>query len=309
MHCESTDFQNDKLSKTVALQQNGMNSIAGLNIIEDESIRQPPAPLGFNIQESKNKFILSWKPSRGIVDKYEICYNEHDDESSFLVGAECTNIEIESPLVQPGNVYVMKIRGINKGGKGEWSNIMVGQFTKPLPQKPEISNLFLRSTTAVVTMKIPAVICSTESLTTCVEVSYVSATSENLSSCKFKIEPVTGNSTHVFTIKQLCPDSRYNFRVKTQNAEGWSKPSNLREGDTLPLPPKPTKPNLPLIKICTSTKVTLLVQMPENTCSKKSPIIAWKLHGYGIDREEVSRYFPQDETALQNNPSLLLWMP
>ena len=35
--------------------------------------------------------------------------------------------------------------------------------------------------------------------------------------------------------------------------------------------------------------------MPENTCSKKSPIIAWKLHGYGIDREEVSRYFPQDE--------------
>ena len=238
MHCESTDFQNDKLSKTVALQQNGMNSIAGLNIIEDESIRQPPAPLGFNIQESKNKFILSWKPSRGIVDKYEICYNEHDDESSFLVGAECTNIEIESPLVQPGNVYVMKIRGINKGGKGEWSNIMVGQFTKPLPQKPEISNLFLRSTTAVVTMKIPAVICSTESLTTYVEVSYVSATSENLSSCKFKIEPVTGNSTHVFTVKQLCPDSRYNFRVKTQNAEGWSKPSNLREGDTFTITSK-----------------------------------------------------------------------
>ena len=115
MHCESTDFQNDKLSKMVALQQ---NSMAGLNIIEDESIRRPPASLGFNIQENKNKFILSWKPSRGIVDKYEICYNEHD-ESSFLVGAECTSVEIESPWVQPGNVYVMKIHGINKGGKGD----------------------------------------------------------------------------------------------------------------------------------------------------------------------------------------------
>ena len=101
------------------------------------------------------------------MDKYEICYDEHNDDCSFLVGGECTDVEIESPWVQPGKIYAMKVRGFNKGGKGEWSKTVVGQFTKPFPQKPEISDLFLRSTTAVVTVKIPEVTCSTESPVTC----------------------------------------------------------------------------------------------------------------------------------------------
>ena len=286
------DFQSKKLDKVVALQQ---NSMAGLSMIKDKSIRRPPAPLGFNIQESKNKFILSWKPSGGIVDKYEICYNEHDD-CSFPVDSECTDVEIESPWVKPGNIYAMKIRGVNKGGKGEWSNTVIGQFTKPFPQKPEISDLFLLSTIAVVTVKIPGAICSTESAVTCVETSYVSATSSKLSSIKFTIEPAIESSTYVFSIKKLCPDCRYNFAVKTENAEGWSKPSNFREGNTIPLPPIPTKPWPPIIKASTPTKVTLQVWVPENTCSKKSPIIAWKLYGHVTDtREEIIKYYPQDE--------------
>ena len=47
MHCESADFQNKKIKQIFALQQ---NSMAGLNIVEDKSIRRPPAPPGFNIQ-------------------------------------------------------------------------------------------------------------------------------------------------------------------------------------------------------------------------------------------------------------------
>ena len=73
----------------VALQQ---NSMAGLNIVEDRSIRRSPAPPGFKVQDCKNKFMLSWKPSGGIVNKYEICYDEHDDDCSFLVDGECTNV-------------------------------------------------------------------------------------------------------------------------------------------------------------------------------------------------------------------------
>ena len=202
-------------------------------------------------------------------------------------------IEIESPWVKPGNIYTMKVRGINKGGKGEWSNTVVGQFTKPFPQKPEISDLFFRSTTAVVTVNIPGVICSTESAVKCVEISHVSATSSKLSSSKFTIEPLAAveSSIRIFTIKKLCPDYRYNFRVKTENEEGWSKPSYLREGDTLPLPPKPNKPNCPTIQSYTPTNVSLTVKVPKNTCSKKSPIIAWKLFGYSADSEEIIRHY------------------
>ena len=280
--CQSTDFQTAKVSKMVALQE---NSRVGVNLVEDKSIRWPPPPPGLSIQENKNKLILSWKPSGGIVDDYEVCYNEHED-CSIVVAGKLTSIELESPRVQPGNVYVMKVRGINKGGKGEWSNTVVGQFTKPLPQKPEISDFLLRSTIAIVTVKIPDAICSTESPVTCVEISYASATSTKLSNCKFKIDHEPGNDFYIFTIRELLPDTRYNFRAKTKNSEGWSKPSDLREGDTLSLPPKPTKPDHPIIKAYTKTEVNLTVQVPEDTCSIKSPIIAWKVFGYSEDKEE-----------------------
>jgi len=93
--------------------------------------------------------------------------------------------------VAPGKIYVMKVRGINKEGRGEWSDTVVGQFTNPLLQKPEISNLFLRSTMAAVTVKIPNKICSycTESPVTCVEVSHVIEEGTKFSSGEFKIKP------------------------------------------------------------------------------------------------------------------------
>ena len=66
MFCDAADFQNRALSKISILQE---NSIAGLNIVTDESVRAPPAPLEVTIKENKNKLILSWKPSRGTVNK------------------------------------------------------------------------------------------------------------------------------------------------------------------------------------------------------------------------------------------------
>ena len=291
IQCESTDYQNKTLCEIAVLQQ---NSLAGLNIVEDKSIKRPPAPPEFNIQDCNDKFKLSWKPSRGIVDEYEICYDEHRNRS-FLVGGECTTADIGSPRVNPKNAYAMKIRGINKGGKGEWSNTLVGHLTKPFPQQPEIAELFLRSTSAVVTVKFPEIICSTESPVTCVEIAYNIAPSQQLSKSEFKIEPTAGNGIHVFTIKELCPNGRYNFTAKTKNAEGWSKSSHFQEGNTLPLPPKPTKPERPIIKASTSTKVNLTVKVPKNTCSKKSPIIAWKVCGYSADNEEIILHYALDE--------------
>ena len=170
---------------------------------------------------------------------------------------------------------------------------MIGQITKPLPQQPEISDLLLYSTIAVVTVKIPGVICNTESPVTCVKISYVFESSPELSSCEFEIEP--GNDSYVFTITGLHPESKYNFRVKTKNAEGWSEESSFTEGYTLPLPPKPIKPDPPIIESCTPTEVTFTVQVPENTCSTKSPIIAWKVFDNSENKGEIIKYFLLDK--------------
>ena len=291
IQCESTDYQNKILEETVTLQQNRM---AGLSIIKNKSMRRPPAPTAFKIQEFNNKIKLSWEPSEGTVDEYEICYDEHRNRS-FRVDGECTDVEIDSTTIRPGEPYVMKVCGINEGGKGEWSNALMGHLTKPFPQRPEISELFFRSTTAVVTVKIPDIICSTESPVTRVEIAYNIPPSNQLYPREFEIEPAAGNNSYVFTIKELCPNSKYNFTAKTKNAEGWSKYSKFQNGNTSPLPPKPTKPDCPYVIACSSNEVNLKVEVPENTCSQKSPVIAWELRGFTDDKEEVIKYYTLDE--------------
>ena len=223
------DYQNQMLIQISNLQE---NSKEGVYIVQDKSVKSLSVPA---IEEDKNKIVLSWEPSEGIVDEYEVCYDEHN-ECTVPVGTT-TIVKLESPRVQPGNVYAMKVCGINKVGKGEWSRVVIGQITKPSPQKPVISNLLLRSTVAVLTVKVAEAICSTESPVTCVQVSYASMASTSFTNCEFTIQP--GNAIYTFNVSGLQPDSRYKFTVRSKNAEGWSKPSNLREGNTLSLPALP----------------------------------------------------------------------
>ena len=80
------------------------------------------------------------------------------------------------------------------------------------------------------------------------------------------------------------------FRVKTQNAEGWSKLSDLYT-PSLPLPAKPNPPN---IKICSPTKVKLIVEAPEDTSSNNLPITGWRVSGYSESNEEIDKYYPYE---------------
>jgi len=313
--CDTADFQNKKLDALVALQE---GTRAGINIIADRSVRPPPAPPGFKIQPNKNKFLLSWKPCGGTVDDYEVCYDEAK-KFTFLTKGPCLHVEIDSSRVAPGKMYAMKVRGINKGGNGEWSDTVYGQLTKPCPQKPEISYLFLRSTMAVVTVKIPDKNCDTESPVTCVEVLCVNEGGTKFHS-EFEIEP--GKDTYTFTIKELQPESKYYFRIKTRNAEGWSEPSNFREDKTLTLPSKPCKPTPPIIKLCTPTEVNLEVKVPNKACNNewpwiafhctknnedryRAPIVQWKVLGYTADNEEIHIIYTLDETYFLKESILL----
>ena len=133
MHCNTVECQNQKLD-TITMMV--VNNKVGISTITDSSIRRPSAPPGLTIQENKNKLKLSWKPCEGIVDDYEVCYNENDNLVLFV--GNVTAVEIGFPRVLSGKVYTMKVRGVNKGGTGEWSKSVVGQIIKPFPQKPTI---------------------------------------------------------------------------------------------------------------------------------------------------------------------------
>ena len=297
--------QNEKLDKMVILQQND-NYKTGLSIVLDKSIRRPPAPPGLTIQENKNEFILSWKPCGGTVDDYEVCYDEQENlilsvrkAAKVEIGKVMpTTLKIGSPRVLPGNVYTMKVRGINKGGEGEWSKAVVGQFTKPFPQKPEISNLFLHSTIAAVTVKIPGAVCSTESPVTHVEVSYITETSAVWSNYITEIQP--GNGTVRLTVHELQPNTNYKFKVKTKNAEGWSEAYKPIEDTTLTSPPKPRKPNPPTFKPHSPNKVLFVAKTLTNIDGTTSPIVEWKVTGYSADKEKVDISYPVDKSLFTN---------
>ena len=66
------------------------------------------------------------------------------------------------------------------------------------------------------------------------------------------------------------------------------KPGDFRKGYTLCLSPIPAKPNPPLTKPWTSTKVNFIAHKPKNTCGIKSPILAWNVTSRE-DKEEVHR--------------------
>ena len=121
------------------------------------------------------------------------------------------------------------------------------------------------------------------------EVSYAITLSTQFTTCKFITQP-ENNDTCTFTINSLELNRNYVFRVKTQNAEGWSKPSDLY---TPPLP-LPAKPNPPTIKICSPTKVKLIAKAPEDTSSNNLPITEWRVRGYSESNKEIDQYYPHE---------------
>ena len=103
--CDAADSQNEKLDKIFASLENGK---AGVHIVEDKSVRPPSVPHGLTLQEDKNNLVLSWEPSEGIVDGYEVCYDERN--ACVKPVGMATTIKLESPCVRPGNVYGMNLK-------------------------------------------------------------------------------------------------------------------------------------------------------------------------------------------------------
>ena len=292
--CESRDAatQNTHLLHEIRDEiKAATQSDVGIDYI-DSSIKRPSAPCDLTIQEGKNTFILSWQPCCEQIDKYELCYHESENRACFIDRTKCS-IEIGAPKVKPSSknlLYTMKIRGVCGNIRGEWSNIVVGQFTKPLPQKPTIKKLFLRSKIAEITVTTPSTICATESPVTYWQVAYIIDTGTEWCYDEFK-------KTHADEIDQtlyidsLEPKRRYTFKVKAMNAEGWSDFSYEISGSSNKLPSKTGKPSPPLIETLSRTMVKITVESPEGA-NFMAPVISWQVTAIYFDcsaRREITK--------------------
>ena len=265
----NTDLLNEMRDDMKASQQNDLG-------IEYPAMKRPPTPQELTIMEDKNKFVLSWKPCSEEIDKYELCYHESKDRTCFIDGTQ-SSVTISAPKVRPcpeNILYTMKIRAICGNITGEWSNTVVGQFTKPLPQKPTIKNLFLRSTIAELTVIKPVAICSTESPVTSWQVECIIDTSTEWSYKDFAMD--ADKSDQIFYIHNLEPKRRYTFRVKATNAEGWSDFSHEISSSTNELPSQLGKPSPPLIEALSRTVVKITVESPEGA-TFMAPVILWQV--------------------------------
>ena len=291
---EAADNQKESFIKGLILQE---NPEAGLKIIKNKSVKKPPAPPEFTAREDRENFFkVEWKPPEGAVEKYEVCYNDQNPEGCIIpVSKEVTCLSISSRRVsfeKEKKLYSMKVRAVNDGGPGEWSQPAVVQLTKPVPQNPDIAKLLLQSTIGLVTVTIPRAVCSTESPVTCIEISSIIAPEgTQWHESKFEITPAkqVDNTTHTFKIKDLHPESKYSFRVRSKNAEGWSNYSSPHEDRTLPLPLLPGRPHFPIIKASGKNMVHIGVKLPKSMCSTNSPIIALNIKGYatGLYNPEI----------------------
>ena len=185
----------------------------------------PPTPPRLHVEELGNKFMLTWNSTWKRSDEdiifFELCYDE-DQCSSMPLDGNTFEIEIGSPKVVPGRIYTMKIRGINEGGEGKWSDSVVAQFTKPTPAKPDPPEVRMVDTSTVaLTVAPPTRSHETESPVTEWNIQYVVDGHDR----QWRTEShkvMCGGGKCEFNIENLIPNQKYHFRVQAMNAEGES---------------------------------------------------------------------------------------
>ena len=203
--------------------------------VMNNTVIPPRAPQLFLVKSKGNSFKLSWQRVHrddNKADYYELCY---DDQWSLIFSQSNTHkegithekgtsneIEIGPPKVSPGIIYVMKIRGINLGGAGKWSNRVVGQLTKPPPCKPDPPIIHsIDASRVVITVTAPTPLCESASAVTEWNVEYIIDGSNSKWSCiNYKVKHVKKQQR--LSVQNLSRNTRYYFQVQAVNVEGKS---------------------------------------------------------------------------------------
>ena len=207
-----------KLNAVILLKHDGIWPVM------DKSIPPPDPPNILHIKETNGKLFVRWHTQWQCnkIDFFVLCYDE-EEKLNLIFSGNVSEATIGSPEVEliPEKHYTMKVCGVNPGGRGEWSNSVVQQFTKPYPGKPDPPKIFsVSSSTAKFTLTPPKQACPTESPITKwkIECAMPADTNKWMLMDKFTLENVGEKLS--FNV-ELITKKKYHFRVKAKNAEGW----------------------------------------------------------------------------------------
>lgn len=210
------------------------------------------------------------KNPKGTIDRYEIEYDEKTllempiEECRVRVDCNEFRAKIGPPKIIPGNLYTVRVRGINGEGPGNWSEEQIFRFKTGPPSKPKKPKIKVLSPTKVsITTTRPSKNEERGSAVTHCKVEYTPKMNGNdltWNNLKFSIKQQKEPDVK-FDIGSLIADTTYHFRIKMINDSGESASSDPVDVITTQFIPGPPH-NLRISTKRTSTTIKLRWEKP-----------------------------------------------
>ena len=216
------------------------------------STLQRISQLAVNEDQNDLLLVVKWhdhQNSAESVERYEVRY---DDGNNMIVTETPDNLQSDestsfqmklgTPKLTRGRKYTFQVRAVNSQGPGEWSEAVIRQYKKGVPNKPQKPKLTVNSPTKI-TVTVPL---DTETngspITKCVVeyMMYADNISNNWQCLSYDICDHRDKIVNV-PVESLTPSTVYTFRVKMVNEDGESKPSESVQEFTqhcIPGPPQ-----------------------------------------------------------------------
>ena len=209
------------------------------------------------LDQSKRLLDIKWVDTKNDmeeIDRYEVCYDDENNSicsfkpkkvfsKSVSHGSEFA-VKLGEPLVYPGRMYNMKVRGVNGAGPGDWSEAFLFRFLQSPPAKPQEPSLSAVSPTQIaVAVQMLSVKDECGSPVTSCRIEYTEVDNENATSWNSETfcAEAQSDTLHVkkFTLDGLKPYKRYGVRVVMINEIGESPCSFTKHACTDCLVPGP----------------------------------------------------------------------
>ena len=219
----SLEFHKDMRKQMNRVEGIARNPSAGIYPEVGTVLKEPGVVDRPVIENDGNDFLrVQWSDKRnppGSLLCYEIQYGEHN-RHSIRVPPNSTACRLGHEVLEPGNTYSIRVRGVNSRGPGKWSERAVCRFKKCPPKQPQkpLDARVESPTSITLVINNPNTCLGTRDITR-VMIEYCDENSSD-----WTIEPfaIYGNSKTMiqYQFTELSPDTTYQFRVKVQNADG-----------------------------------------------------------------------------------------
>ena len=220
---------------------------------KNSEVQCPGCPTNLVYHEEDGSIILEWKNPEGCadIDNFEIWYDHTSKKATKTTKGSGNGATIDH--LELGCWYKIKVRAINSGGSGPWSEQISVRLEKVCPSKPEIPLVTPNGppTQVKVQVKVPDNRFEGDLPIDEVELIY----KENITESKeHPMNKRPKGLTTCFIVDEIDSEGKYVFAVRVRNSVGWSVYSDQATYCHKSL----IKPSPPKLKVSSKTSDTSL---------------------------------------------------